>query len=73
MSEPLEYQLADFLIGCEQADEGKEPRLTDETVRDANLRGYTDFECGLLRDRIDALERRIEIIERKLNHKGGEE
>lgn len=48
------------------------PRLTDETVRDANLRGYTDFECGLLRDRIDALERRIEVLERKLNHKGAE-
>ena len=81
------------------------PRLTDETVRDANLRGYTDFECGLLSDRIDALEQRvdgnaeqiredwnaefkhygyleerltkveerIEVLERKLNHKGGDE
>lgn len=38
------------------------PRLTDETVRDANLRGYTDFECGLLRDRMDELEQRISDV-----------
>ena len=83
----------------------KKTRLTDEGIRDANLRGYTDFECGLLSDRIDALEQRvdgnaeqirkdwnahfrhygyleerlteveerIEVLERKLNHKGGDE
>ena len=37
-------------------------------VNDANLYGLSQLE-----ERIDALERRIEKFERKLNHKGGSE
>ncbi len=54
-----------FKFTVEQMDELKQ--LVSD-VNDANLYGLSQIE-----ERIDALEHRIEVLERKLNHKGLEQ